>query len=82
MLHASLRLMGGSTNNWTMFNQGLSCRVICGSGVLWGDLMDDLIHVSKGKVYVDIEYILKNKFHFVNRMGSPVIFVYEVIIEL
>jgi hypothetical protein len=44
--------------------------------------MDDLIHVSKGKVYVDIEYILKNKFHFVNRMGSPVIFVYEVIIEL
>jgi hypothetical protein len=59
MLHASLRLMGGSISNWTMFDQGLSCGVICGLGVLWGDLMDVLIIVSKGKVYVDIEYILE-----------------------
>jgi len=42
-----------------MFDQGLSCGVICGLGVLWGDLMDVLIIVSKGKVYVDIEYILE-----------------------
>jgi hypothetical protein len=59
MLHASLRLMVGSINNWTMFDQGLNCGIICGLGVLRGDLMDDLIHVSKGKVYVYIEYIVE-----------------------
>jgi hypothetical protein len=42
-----------------MFDQGLSCGIICGLGVLWGDLMDDLIHVSKGKVYLYIEFIVE-----------------------
>jgi hypothetical protein len=65
-----LKPMGGSENDWIIFNEGYVLKTFVEWGFLWGDLMDDVVNVNEKKMCMYIGQGLDETCHFVSNIRT------------